>query len=258
MGFTPEQLTQDGFLNTRLRLWQPRTGYRAATDPVFLAACVPAKPGEQVLELGCGVGAALFCLGTRVPGLSLAGVEMQADYAELARRNGAENSLTAEITTADFTDLPPDLKAASFDHVLANPPYGVPGSGTKAANSSKDFANVEETPLEVWIDTALRRLKPKGMFSMIHRSERLPEILAALDRRVGGIGVKPLASRAGSPAGRILLRARKGSRAIFRLHPPLILHEGPQHPRDSDSYTQAARAILRDGSALEFYENRSH
>ena len=254
MGFLPEQLTQDGFLNGRLRLWQPRTGYRAATDPVFLAACVPARSGESVLELGCGVGTALLCLGQRVAGLSLAGVEMQADYAELARRNAVENNQAAEIAIADFTNLPPDLRAASFDHVLANPPYSVPGSGTKAADSSKDRANVEETPLDAWIDTAIRRLKPKGLLSLIHQSARLPEILAALDTRVGGIEVKPLAARTGQPAGRILLRAYKGSHAAFCLHPPLILHEGVRHLKDRDSFTNAVQAVLRDGAALKFSE----
>ena len=84
---------------------------------MLLAASVPARAGQSVLDLGCGVGAAALCLGARVPGLELIGVERQADYAALAARNG----LT--VVQADLADLPRDLRNRSFDHVLANPPY---------------------------------------------------------------------------------------------------------------------------------------
>jgi tRNA1Val (adenine37-N6)-methyltransferase len=82
-----EDLTRDAFLGGRLHVWQPARGYRAGTDPVFLAAACPARSGEHVLELGCGVGVASLCLAARVEGLALTGVERQVDYAALARRN---------------------------------------------------------------------------------------------------------------------------------------------------------------------------
>ena len=84
--FAAEALSQDGFLGGRLAIWQPRVGYRAAMDPVLLAAAVAARAGESVLELGCGVGVASLCLGSRVPGLALTGLELQPAYARLARR----------------------------------------------------------------------------------------------------------------------------------------------------------------------------
>ena len=51
-----------------------------------VAASVPARAGQSVLDLGCGVGAVALCLGARVPGLTLTGVERQPDYAALAQR----------------------------------------------------------------------------------------------------------------------------------------------------------------------------
>jgi tRNA1Val (adenine37-N6)-methyltransferase len=75
--FAETELTRDGFLGGRLALLQPRDGYRAGTDPVLLAAFVPAREGESVLDLGCGAGTAALCLAARVPVLELHGLELQ-------------------------------------------------------------------------------------------------------------------------------------------------------------------------------------
>ena len=108
---TDPDLTRDAFLDGRVQAWQPRAGYRAATDPVLLAAAVPARAGQSVLELGCGVGVASLCLAARVPGLEMTGVEVQAEYAALARRNAAENGAALQVVEADLEALPTDLRA---------------------------------------------------------------------------------------------------------------------------------------------------
>ncbi|MFN4099936.1 MAG: tRNA1(Val) (adenine(37)-N6)-methyltransferase [Pararhodobacter sp.] len=240
-------LTRDVFLGGRLAIWQPRDGYRAATDPVLLAAAVPARPGQSVLELGCGAGVALLALGSRVPGLALQGVERQADYAGLARRNATENAIPAEITVADLTALPAALRV-SFDQVMANPPYYRPGSPA-ARDAGRDAALREETPLAHWIDAGLRRLKDGGLLTLIHLAERLPEILGALAGRAGVV-VRPVAPRSGRPAGRVLVQARKGAKAPFRLLAPLVMHAGAAHLGDGDDFSPEAQAVLRDGQAL--------
>ena len=119
----PENLTQDGFLGGRLILLQPAKGYRAGIDPVLLAASIPAESGQSILELGCGVGTALLCLGHRVPGLELTGVELQPSYADCARRNAERNAIAAKIVTADLSKLPLAVRQVRHHHVLANPPY---------------------------------------------------------------------------------------------------------------------------------------
>lgn len=248
MTFAPEALTQDALIGGRLRLWQPRAGYRAATDPVLLAAAVMARPGQSVLELGCGVGAALLALGLRVPDLALTGVERQPDYAELARRNAALNGLNPMIVTADLTALPAELKQP-FDQVLMNPPYFDPAA-PGATDPGRDAAQREDTPLAAWLAAGLARLAPGGWLTVIHRAERLPDLLAGLGGRAGAVAVRPLAPRADRAAGRVILRARKGARGPFRLLAPLILHEGPAHLADKDDFSAAARAILRDGAPL--------
>ena len=244
------ELTRDGFLGGRVQAWQPRHGYRAATDPVFLAAATPARPGDTVLELGCGVGVAALCLAARVPGVALTGVEIQPDYAELARRNGVENSVAFGVHEADLANLPPPLRALSFDHVIANPPYYV--EGTAPDDPGRTRARHEATPLEDWIDTAARRLRPKGWLTLILPIDRLPEALALLRPSFGSIAVKPLSARAGRDPARFLLKGQKGSKGPFRLLESLILHQGARHLTDGDDYSTAAKGILRDAQQLDW------
>lgn len=234
-----EAITQDALLGGRVLLRQPARGYRAATDPVFLAAACPARPGQSVLDLGCGAGAAALCLAARVPGLTLHGLELQADYAALARANAAPAAAA--------------LRGLSFDHVVMNPPY-FDAADAPSPLADRDAARREATPLPVWIDAALRRLRQGGWLTLIHRAGRLPEILAALGDRAGDVAVRPLAARAGRAAGRVVVRARKDSRGPFRLCPPLVTHDGAAHVADGDDFSAEARAILRDAAAMDFCE----
>ncbi len=242
-----DDLTHDAFLGGLLHLWQPRKGYRAGVDPVLLAATVNAVSGQRVLELGCGVGAAILCLDARVPGLKLTGVEREVRYAALAMRNGA----ALEVVQADIAALPLDLRQRQFDHVLANPPYYQRRASVAAQDPAREAALGEVTPLETWVEVAAKRLAPRGQAHFIHRAERLPDLIRALPHDMGSIEVLPLAPREGRKAELIILRARKSGRGDFRLHAPLILHEGQSH-RDGDQYTARVRAALRSGAALEF------
>ena len=246
--FSDAELSEDKFLCGKLTLWQPRKGYRAATDPVLLAAACPAEPGQSVLDLGCGAGAAALCLGHRVPGLSLSGLELQPAYADLARRNATRNHIALEVVEGDLTRMPSDLQR-EFDHVIANPPYYAAGS-TASPVKSRAVAMQVDTPLGVWVEAASRRLRPGGWLTVIVGAGGLPQVLAALAPKLGSASVLPLAPRDGRPALRVLLRARKGGRAAFRLLAPLVIHAGAAHDGDRESYTPAANAVLRDGTDL--------
>ncbi len=250
--FSDTELTRDAFLGGKLTLRQPRAGYRAGVDPVFLAASVPAKPGDRVLDLGCGAGPALLCLGARVRGLGLWGVERQPDYSELARMNACDNGLDAVIETSDLTDMSVELRQMSFDHVIANPPYFDPAKRVPAQNSGKEAGLSIETPLADWIRVAAKRTAPRGMVTFIHRAEKLPDLISGFAAHLGSIEVLPLGARQGRDAGLVLIRGRKEGRAQFRLHAPVILHQGRQHISDGDDYSPEIRAILRHGAALDF------
>ena len=242
--------TQDDFLGGKIRIWQPRTGYRAGVDPVILAASVPAKPGQTVLELGCGVGVASLCLAARVPELQITGVEVQADYAALARRNGIENKHSFDVVTADLRALPTELRQRRFDHVIMNPPYFDRAAGTASDDTGKDIAFGGDTPLADWLDIGARRVGPRRFLTLIQRMERLPEVLRALEGRLGSVIARPISARSGRAPELFLLQARQEGKTPFRMAPPLVMHQGDTHQGDQESYCPEIAQVLRNGAAL--------
>ncbi|MDO5622168.1 MAG: methyltransferase [Paracoccus sp. (in: a-proteobacteria)] len=241
-------LRRDGFLGGRLALWQPAQGYRAGADAVMLAAAVPARAGDRVLELGCGAGVAALCLAARVPGVAVTGLELQADYAALAMRNAAETGLPVQVIQGDLAAMPASLRDQSFDHVMMNPPYFL--GGTEAPDAGRSTARHEAAPLSLWLDAGLRRLRPGGWLVAIHRAERLADLLAGLSGRAGALTVLPIAARQGREAGRVIVAARKGARSPLRLLAPLVVHEKPSHSDDSEDFSPLAQAVLRDGAPI--------
>ena len=241
-------VSEDTLLGGRVRLSQPVEGYRAAIDPVFLAAAVPARAGESVLDLGCGAGAAALCLLARVPELSVTGIEIQAELVRLAGENARANGVAERFLpiAGDLARPPPRLAPGAFHHVLCNPPQ-LPAEGSRpASNPARDTANREgEARLADWVSAALAMVQPKGSLAFVHRADRLDALLAALSDRAGEIVVFPLWPRQGQAAKRILLRARKGVAIPLRLSAGLVLHEA------GGGFTPAANAVLRDGAGLD-------
>mgnify|MGYP006275358527 CR=1 FL=1 len=246
------ETTEDAFLGGRLTVAQPARGYRAGIDPIVMAAAVPARPGQSVLELGCGAGVASLALGARVPGLTQAALELLPEMAALARANAAHNGLPLEVVEGDVAAMPGALKARRFDHVMLNPPWFARTASVPAADAGRETGLGEGAPLATWLVAAAKRLAPRGVLTLIHRAERLPDVLSGLPASVGSPEVLPLWPRAGQAARLIVARARAGGRAPFRLHAGEVLHEGAAHPGDREHFTDRLRAVLREGAALDF------
>lgn len=255
--------TDDAFLGGRIMIRQPADGYRAAMDPVLLAAAVPpvndrgARAGGPVLDLGCGVGTALLCYGARVPHAELWGLERDPAIADLARANLAANGAgdRGRILTGDLLRPPGDLPQHAFAEVMANPPYHLEGASEASPHPRRAASNREaEARLSDWIEAALAALAPKGGLTLIHRADRVSEICALLRGRAGAITIFPLWPRAGRPAKRVIVRARKGLKSPDVLAAGLVLHgDGERDGGGEDGrYSPEAEAVLRDGAALKF------
>jgi tRNA1(Val) A37 N6-methylase TrmN6 len=244
---SPQATTDDTLLDGRVRLVQPQEGYRVAIDPVFLAASVPAGPGDMVLDVGAGVGAAALCLAWREGGCQVRGIELQRDLVRLGHRNVDLNGFSGrvEIMIGDLLRPPPRLAPSSFHHVMANPPYLPSETATPPPHRGRAAAHVEsEATLADWVRFCLTMARPKGTITFIHRADRLEALLGELRSRAGEIVVFPLWPGGSRPAGRVLVRARKEVGAPTRLAAGLVLHE------PDGRYTPAAEAILRDGVGL--------
>lgn len=156
-----QKVTENEYLGGKVRIRQPASGYRAGVDPVLLAASVPAVSGQRILELGTGVGTAALCLAARVENLSLVGVEIQPEYAALARENAGLNKADFDVVEADLLKLPEELKQRQFDHVIANPPYFDRTAGHAAADTGRETAMGESAPLAEWLKLRQSALPPK-------------------------------------------------------------------------------------------------
>jgi tRNA1(Val) A37 N6-methylase TrmN6 len=236
-------LTSDTVLGGRVRYIQPRDGLRVTTDPVLLAASIPVRAGERVLEGGTGAGAALLCLAARVPGISGVGVDKDFSLIRLARTNAIENGW------ADLSFVVGDLTASpvgpAFDHAFANPPYH-PVSGTPSPSASRDTAKRSSFGfLPCWVQALAHPLRHRGTLTLLLPPSFLADALQAMrDRGVPAECIFPVRSREGDPARLVIIQGRKNGRA------PLVLTSGLTLHTEAGSYRSEVQAVLRDGAGL--------
>lgn len=242
------EATRDTLLDGRVVLRQPAGGLRATSDAVLLAAAVRAGPVDHILDMGCGTGAATFCLTARVEGCRVTGLEADKALAALAATNAALNEVEVRVDivadTLPFTTSP--ALDGPFDHVMTNPPYLPIGRARRKDDTARDRATVESVDLATWLGFALDRLRPRGTLTVVHRADRLDDLLDVLSGPAGDIAIFPLWSNAedDKPARRVLVRARKGVNAPLRLLPGLVMHDR------GGGFSKVAETVLRDGKAL--------
>ena len=242
------QFTEDRLLGGRVRLRQPRVGYRAGMDAALLAAAVQGAPGERAIEAGCGPGAALLQAASRNPEVCFVGVEREDAAAELAGVNIALNEVEgrAEIVLADVALGFQPLGRQPFDFAFCNPPFFDDPRTLRAPHPARAAAWMADAGLEAWTKFLLKAVREGGRLTVIHRAERLPDLLELLGTKAGSFQVRPVHPFADAPAKRVLVRAVKTGRAPLQLLPPLILHErGGGHTREAD-------AVLRGEAALDW------
>ena len=225
----------DLFLGGALRLHQPPRGaHRAGTDAVLLARLIAPESGDTVYDLGAATGAVGLAAAHLSKECRVVLVERDPALAALARENAAANGLDARVSVIEADLLAPGaarraagLMPNAADLVLTNPPF-FEGPGHRPspdAGRAAAHAFPGEGGLEAWMRACADLARPDGRIGLIHRADALPACLDALKGRFGDCAVRPVHARADRPAIRVLISGRKGSRAPFRLLPPLVLQD---------------------------------
>jgi len=246
------ETTDDAVLGGRLRLMQKKKGHRVGHDAILLAAATGARAGDRAVEFGSGVGAAGLALAVRCPEVAVTLMEIDPELSAIAAQNIARNGLEPRVraVTLDVTAPADDFAAhgigpGSADHVLMNPPFNNPVRQNVSPDPARRAAHAAgEGVLADWIAAATWVLHSAGTLTLIWRADGLDEVLTALGENFGGIAVLPVHGRAGAPAIRVIVQARKGSRAPLALLPGLNLNDEAGKP------TAKAEAVLRGAEPL--------
>ncbi|MFZ5692645.1 MAG: tRNA1(Val) (adenine(37)-N6)-methyltransferase [Pseudomonadota bacterium] len=238
------ETTDDGILNGRLRLLQPKRGHRFGHDAILLAAAVPARTGDRVAEFGAGVGAASLALLARVPGIDVTLFEIDPALCALAQQNIHRNSFS-NSARAVVQDVTTPLRAGPFDHILMNPPFN-DSRLQPSADAGRRLAHAAGPDLlPRWINNARTALRDGGAVTLIWRAERLAQLRQALETAgFGTVSMLPVVPAPERTAIRVIAVGVKGGTAPPRTLSPLILNDEASRP------SAEAEAILRHGAAL--------
>jgi tRNA1(Val) A37 N6-methylase TrmN6 len=235
--------TTDGtLLGGRIKYRQFAKGHRSGFEPVLLAAAVPARPGQRVLEAGSGAGAALLCLGFRVPGVLGVGAEIDPALIGLAEQNFKDNGLDGFIfVRGDAARLG---FGADFDHVMANPPWH-DAAGTNSPDRQRALAHhAGQDALAAWIAGMSRYLRPRGTMTLVLPAASFAEAAGLMKASgCGAVSLFPLWPRARQTAKMVIISAVRGGAGQDRVLAGLVLH-------DEAGIAPAADAVLRGGESL--------
>ncbi len=239
--------TENRILGGRVTLRQPARGYRAGLDAALLAAACGS--GRRILEAGCGVGGALLATALRQTEAQLVGLERDAEALELARQNISLNGLEGrvQVLAGDVAQPFRDLDLPPFDAVMANPPYFDDPTTLRPPAPEKTGAWMADGGLKAWTGFLLKSVREGGSLTLIHRADRLADLLALLAPKAGSFQIRPVQPHADAPAKRVIVRAIKTGRAPLTLLSPLVLH-----PREGAKHTDEAEAILRGAARLDW------
>jgi tRNA1(Val) A37 N6-methylase TrmN6 len=241
------QFSDDQVLGGRVKLRQASQGYRSGLDAALLAAACDRQAGQRVLEAGCGVGGALLAAAMRRPESHFTGVERDPDARALAVENVALNGLEARvgIVAGDVGGGFRALDLPVFDAAMANPPFFDDPAALRGPHPARAGAHIAEGGLLAWTQFLLKAVREGGSITLIHRADRLGDILSLLAPKAGSFRIRPIHPFADQPAKRVLVRAIKTGKAPLVLLPPLVLHE-----RDGAKHTAGVEAILRGEAEL--------
>ncbi len=231
----------DLLVSKQLRIIQNPAAFCFSIDAVLLAHFAWVKPGDLVCDLGTGTGVIPLLLSAISRADHIYGLEIQPEMADMARRSVLLNGLDDKITieTGDLREAVLRYGSSRFDLVATNPPYHRLRRGELNQTDAQTLARHEVLcTLEDVVTAGSQIVKSRGRFALVHRPERLTDILLAMrQRQLEPKRLQLVHPRAGEPASILLVEAVKDGRPGLSVLPPLCVYEA------DGTYTAALRDI---------------
>ena len=224
-----KEYTEDSLFDGRIRCFQHREGYRFSVDAVLLGNFIQPKPGDRILDLGCGCGIISLILAYRWPKVSITGLEIQPDLFSLAKKNVVLNDWQEriEIVSGDLNEIGKYVEAGSFDWVVSNPPYRRHGSGRVNKDGEQAFARHEQLADLISVTNAADwAVKKKGKVAFIYPTSRGASVISEFKNT----GLEPkkmlsVFSYPGSTASLLIIEAVKQGGEEMIILPPLYVYQ---------------------------------
>ncbi|GFO56568.1 SAM-dependent methyltransferase [Geomonas sp. Red276] len=249
IAFCGETETLDELTGYRLRIVQPRHGYRFSVDPLLLVDFAQLRAGDRVADLGTGCGIVPLLVARTEPAAQVTGIELQEGMAALARRNVEANALAdrVEIIDGDVISLKERFTVSSFDLVLSNPPYRRPGTGKVSPRAGRDLARHETTAtLADFLSAAKFLVKESGRICFIYHTSRLTELMVeAARQKLAVLRLRMVHGTAKMAARMFLVELMKGRAGELQVEPPLFVRG------EDGGYSEEKLRIYRKETEIE-------
>ena len=223
---------------------QAEYGFKLGTDSVLLAHFTDPRRAKRILDLGCGAGVLTVLTACKAPNAQVQGIEIQPESAEVCRQNMAANGFDPDsILVGDLREHRKLFAAGSFDLVISNPPSFAVKGGYNAPDEKRAMARDERScTMDDLCKAAGYLVKWGGTFTVVHRPERLSELLCSLTK----YGLEPkrlrmVQHKAAAAPNLSLVEAKRGGKPGLVIEPPLILS------KDDGSDTEEVQKIYHKG-----------
>ncbi|MAR78636.1 MAG: hypothetical protein CMM18_00230 [Rhodospirillaceae bacterium] len=246
------EFSEDAILGGSIIIKQNKSGFRISSDSIFLAASVPGKIDQYILDVGAGTGAISLVLAKRYSKSKIYAIENFPAHIELLSENILLNNLSHQITAIDsnISKLDSVLFDQKFDHIVTNPPFYQKNNSRLPANLGKRVALHEgDISMKSWINYCKNFLKVGGSFTLIIPYVRYDEVVEIFSSFFFTIRTMNLLPREGEEPKRSIIQGwSKGERKIQKFD-CLVLHT-----KKNSAFTPRAENVLRGEDILELAE----
>ena len=212
-----------------LKIIQNNNGFKFGIDSILLSDFAKKiKKDSIVLDIGTGTGIISILLSAKTEANKIIGIEIQREVADMAKRSVILNKLEnkIEIINDDINNIEKYFENNYFDVIVTNPPYQKNNTGLKSENEKNLISRHEiKCTLEDIIKKSFKILKDKGEFYMVHRPERLVDIMYLMRKnKIEPKELRFVYPKISDKPNLILINGIKNAKQFLKVEKPLIIY----------------------------------